>query len=65
METITSILKLVTPNMYFTKIDLKDYIIPILEEHQKYLNLLTKIIYINLPAYLMVIVMGHGNSRNP
>ena len=43
METITSILKLVTPNMYFTKIDLKDYTVPILDEHQKYLNLLTKI----------------------
>ena len=38
MEAITSILKLVTPNMYFSKIELKDayYTIPILEEHQKY-----------------------------
>ena len=65
MEIITSILKLVTTNIYFTKADLKDayYTIPILEEHQKYLNLLTKFIYINLPAYLMVIVMVHGNLQ--
>ena len=40
METITSILKLVTPNMYFTKIDLKHayHTIPVLEEHRKYLK---------------------------
>ena len=44
METITLILKLVTPNMYFTKTDLKDgyYTIPILEEHQKYLKFANK-----------------------
>ena len=44
METITSILKLVRPNMYFTKTDLKDayYGISILEEHQKYLTLVKK-----------------------
>ena len=44
METITSILKLVTPNMYFTKIDLKDTYdtIPILEEQQKYLTFANK-----------------------
>ena len=37
METITSILKLVTPNMYFSNIDLKDACStrPILEEDQK------------------------------
>ena len=37
METITSILKLVTPNMYFTKTDLKYayYTIFTSEEHQK------------------------------
>ena len=37
METITSILKLVTPNMYFSNIDLKDAYCtrPILEEDQK------------------------------
>ena len=40
METITSILKLVTPKTYFTKIELKDtyYTIPIAAEHQKYLK---------------------------
>ena len=40
METITSILKLVTPNMYFTKIDLKHayHTIHVLEEHRKYLK---------------------------
>ena len=44
METITLILKLVTPNIYFTKIDLKDayYTIAILEEHQKYLKFANK-----------------------
>ena len=44
METIISILKLVTPNMFFTKIDLKDayYTIPTLEEHQKYLKFANK-----------------------
>ena len=67
MEIITSILKLVTTNIYFTKADLKDayYTIPILEEHQKYLNLLTKFIYINLTAYLMVIAMVHRNLQKP
>ena len=67
MKIITSILKLVTTNIYFTKADLKDayYTIPILEEHQKYLNLLTKFIYINLTAYLMVIVMVHRNLQKP
>ena len=41
METISSILKLVTTNMYFTNFDLKDayYTIPISEEHQKNLKL--------------------------
>ena len=44
MEAITSILKLVTPNIYLTKTDLKDayYTIPILEEHQKYLKFANK-----------------------
>ena len=44
METITSILKLVTPNIYFTKIGQTDayYTIPILEEHQKYLTFANK-----------------------
>ena len=53
MEAITSILKLVTPNMYLTKIDLKDayYTIPMLEHK-----------FTNLPAYLMITVMDHGNS---
>ena len=41
METITSILKLVTTNMYFTKTDLKDgyYAILILEKFAKKDNL--------------------------
>ena len=40
METITSILKLVTPLAYFTNIDLKDayYTIPVSPSHQKYLE---------------------------
>ena len=40
METL-SILKLISLNMYFTKIDLADsyYTIPISQDHQKYLNL--------------------------
>ena len=44
METVSLILKLVTPNMYFTKIDLKNAYctIPILEEHQKYLKFANK-----------------------
>ena len=37
-------MKLVTPNMYFTKIDMKDayHTIVILEEHQKYLKFANK-----------------------
>ena len=44
METITSVLKLVAPNMYFTKTDVKDayYTILILEEHQKHLKFANK-----------------------
>ena len=44
METITLMLKLVTLNTYFTKIDLKDafYTIAILEEHQNYLKFANK-----------------------
>ena len=40
METIMSILKLVTPLAYFTNIDLKDayYTIPVSPSHQKYLE---------------------------
>ena len=40
METITSILKLVTSLTYFTKIDLKDAYcpIPVSPRHQKYLE---------------------------
>ena len=40
MDTIMSILKLVTPLTYFTKIDLKDvyYAIPVSPSHQKYLK---------------------------
>ena len=42
METINSILTIITPNYYMTKLDIKDgyYSIPILEEHQKYLKFL-------------------------
>ena len=44
METITSILTLVIPIMYFTKIDLKDayYTIPIFEDNKKYLKFANK-----------------------
>ena len=40
METIKSILNLVTPNCYMAKIDIMDtyYSIPILPEHQKFLK---------------------------
>ena len=40
METIYSILTVITPNCYKAKRDIKDayYSIPILEEHQKYLK---------------------------
>ena len=40
MEAIMYILTLVTPNCYMTKVDVKDayYSVPILPEHQKYLN---------------------------
>ena len=40
METIKSVLNLVTPNCYMAKIDIKDayYSIPILPEHQKFLK---------------------------
>ena len=41
METIKSILTLVTPNCYMAKVDVKDayYSVPILPEHQKFLKL--------------------------
>ena len=56
------ILRLVTTNMYFTKIGSKDayYTALISKKHQEYLKLAKKIIYVNLPAYLMVVVMVHG-----
>ena len=40
METIKSVLNLVTPKCYMAKIDIKDeyYSIPILNEHQKFLK---------------------------
>ena len=40
METINSILTLVTPNCFMAKVDIKDayYSIPVLPEHQKYLK---------------------------
>ena len=40
LETIKSILTLVTPNCYMAKVDIKDsyYSVPILPEHQKYLK---------------------------
>ena len=40
METIKSVVNLVTPNCYMTKIDIKDayYSISILPEHQKFLK---------------------------
>ena len=46
METIMSILKLVTPLTYFTRIDLKDtyYTNPVSPSHQKYLKDLDKFI---------------------
>ena len=42
METINSILTMITPNCYMAKPDIKDayYSIPILEKHQKYLKYL-------------------------
>ena len=40
MDTINTVLSLVTPNCYMAKIDIKDayYTVPILEGHQKYLK---------------------------
>ena len=42
METINSILTMITPTCYIAKLDIKNayYSFPILEEHQKYLNFL-------------------------
>ena len=42
METINSIITMITPNCYMAKLDIKDayYSILILEEHQKYLKFL-------------------------
>ena len=64
MEAVTSIFTLVASNIYFTKNDLKNAYntVPILDEHQKYLKSDDSIIYTNLPAYLMVIVMGNKIS---
>ena len=47
METIKSILTLVTPNCYMAKIDIKDayYSVPIVPEHQKYQNLYLILFY--------------------
>ena len=44
METINSIITLVTPGCYMAKVDIKDayYSIPILKEHQKYLKFFYK-----------------------
>ena len=55
-----SILKLITPLTYFTKIDLKDayYTTPVSPSHQKYLKFAITKIYINSQAYLMAIAMG-------
>ena len=40
METISSILKMVRPNVYFTKVDIRDayYSVPIFDLHKKYLK---------------------------
>ena len=56
METIKSILTLVTPNSYMAKVDIKDacYSVPILPEHQKYLKFYLRGKFINLHAFQMV-----------
>ena len=43
IETINPILTMITPNCYMAKLDIKDYSIPILEEHQKYLKILFRV----------------------
>ena len=60
METIMSILKLVTPLTYFTKIDSKDayHIIPVSPSHRNILNLQITKIYANSHVYLMAIAMA-------
>ena len=56
METIRSILTLVTPNCYMAKVDIKDadYSIHILSEHQKYLKFALEWNFIKLHAFQMV-----------
>ena len=65
METIMSILKLVTPLTYFTKIDLKDVYYTQFQCHLAIGNIsnlqITKI-YTNSHAYLMAIAMSTEDS---
>ena len=65
METIMSILKLVTPLTYFTKIDLKDVYYTQFQCHLAIRNIsnlqITKI-YTNSHAYLMAIAMSTEDS---
>ena len=66
METIKSILTLVTPNCYMAKVDIKDayYSVPILPEHQKYFSNFISTLeenFINLHAFQMVFAQVHAN----
>ena len=66
METMKSILTLVTPNCYMTKVDIKGiyYSVPTLPEDQKFLNFILQGNFINLHAFQTVFVQVHANLQN-
>ena len=66
METINSILTMITPTSYIAKLDTKNanYSFPILEEHQKYLNFLFGGSFISLLVCQMAYVMALENLQN-
>ena len=63
MDTISSILQLVRPNMFLVKVDIKDayYSIPIEESYQKLLKFKFEG---NFWPFLMVIPKDQGNLQN-
>ena len=61
MDTVTSVLKLITKNCFMAKVDIKDayYSVPINVMHQKFLNLCMVGNYISSLVSQMVCVLAH------
>ena len=55
MDTLWSAVRLMTPNYFMASIDLKDayYVVPIAEEHRKYLRFYGRAAYTNTRACQM------------